>query len=765
MSARVAAALSTAGAARASHGLRRRPDRALRVAGCLPAGLAGRRFERRVRRHRDRAGALRQARPARPDRLRRRSGAAGGRATAAVAARAPARGRARSNRKSARARSPRMLQSFQLNLAALSYIALLVGMYLIYNTVAISVVQRRPEIGTLRALGATARPNLSHVSRRGRALRRGRIGSSGSRSAARWRRSRSRAVSHTVDTLYVASHADRVVYDPLVLLKAFLIGVAAAIVAAIVPALEAAATPPAIAMRAHGYERRLPHFALRAALAGVLLLARRLRVHGGTADRRRSGVRLRRRPAVHLRRIVVRAARHRRTLAFCRASARLAVRRRRDRRVEPRRVADPQQRRRGIADDRDRHDRRGRDPHRLVPHHRRRVGRRHAQGRSVRAADGPGRRVVRRHASRPAWRPRSRAFPASPRSTCFAGLEIPFRGRITTLGATNSRRARRAQQLRFSAAPTRARSRARSRARRRVLISEPFATKFAMGRATVRARHAVGARSLHGGGGLQRLLQRRRHHPDGHCDLPAALSRRLGQLDRVYAQSRRRPRRRCAAAIVRSVLPLRIDAETTRELRTLVIAIFNRTFAITYALYVISITIAVLGVVSTLFALVLERRREIGLVALPWACDARRAAHGVVRGGLHRVARRALRGRRRRDARLVAHLRHQPAGVWVAHRVAHAVRLSPRSDRAWSSSRRWSPGSIRLGWRLGFGRRKRCGPNEVIAWIVAELAGAACTRRARAARRAPSCARSRYRSGSLSPLLASLSPRSARAAA
>ncbi|MGP6157639.1 MAG: ABC transporter permease, partial [Vulcanimicrobiaceae bacterium] len=48
--------------------------------------------------------------------------------------------------------------------------------------------------------------------------------------------------------------------------------------------------------------------------------------------------------------------------------------------------------------------------------------------------------------------------------------------------------------------------------------------------------------------------------------------------------------------------------------RGLVIAIFNRTFAITYALYVISIAIAILGVVTTLFALVLERRREIGLL-------------------------------------------------------------------------------------------------------------------------------------------------------
>ena len=41
----------------------------------------------------------------------------------------------------------RMLRSFQLNLAALSYVALLVGMYLIYNTVAISVVQRVRRLG------------------------------------------------------------------------------------------------------------------------------------------------------------------------------------------------------------------------------------------------------------------------------------------------------------------------------------------------------------------------------------------------------------------------------------------------------------------------------------------------------------------------------------------------------------------------------------------------------------------------------------------
>jgi putative ABC transport system permease protein len=47
----------------------------------------------------------------------------------------------------------RMIGAFQLNLTALSLISLLVGMFLIYNTVATAVVRRRHEIGVLCALG------------------------------------------------------------------------------------------------------------------------------------------------------------------------------------------------------------------------------------------------------------------------------------------------------------------------------------------------------------------------------------------------------------------------------------------------------------------------------------------------------------------------------------------------------------------------------------------------------------------------------------
>src|SRR5262249_39616342 len=55
----------------------------------------------------------------------------------------------------------RMLASFQFNLTALSLVALLVGLFLIYDTVAASVVSRRDEIGMLRAVGAGRRVTLA----------------------------------------------------------------------------------------------------------------------------------------------------------------------------------------------------------------------------------------------------------------------------------------------------------------------------------------------------------------------------------------------------------------------------------------------------------------------------------------------------------------------------------------------------------------------------------------------------------------------------
>lgn len=51
----------------------------------------------------------------------------------------------------------KMVGAFQLNLTVLSWVGLLVGMFLVYNTMSFSVAQRRREIGIYRALGMTER--------------------------------------------------------------------------------------------------------------------------------------------------------------------------------------------------------------------------------------------------------------------------------------------------------------------------------------------------------------------------------------------------------------------------------------------------------------------------------------------------------------------------------------------------------------------------------------------------------------------------------
>ena len=50
-----------------------------------------------------------------------------------------------------------MVWAFQLNLSVMSWVGLLVGVFLIYNTIAFAVAQRRREIGIYRALGMTER--------------------------------------------------------------------------------------------------------------------------------------------------------------------------------------------------------------------------------------------------------------------------------------------------------------------------------------------------------------------------------------------------------------------------------------------------------------------------------------------------------------------------------------------------------------------------------------------------------------------------------
>src|SRR5206468_12374249 len=51
----------------------------------------------------------------------------------------------------------RMTRAFRLNVASLSAVALLVGLFLVYNTMSSPVLRRRREIGILRSLGMLPR--------------------------------------------------------------------------------------------------------------------------------------------------------------------------------------------------------------------------------------------------------------------------------------------------------------------------------------------------------------------------------------------------------------------------------------------------------------------------------------------------------------------------------------------------------------------------------------------------------------------------------
>ncbi len=142
----------------------------------------------------------------------------------------------------------RMLRAFRWNLRILSYISLLVGAFLIYNTIAVSVVRRRSEIGILRALGTSSRGVLLIFL--GEAAMLGLVGSVlgivlGRVLAA----ALLRMISDTVNALFTTSAPGAIALSPPSIALAIVTGTGVAVVSALIPAREAARVAPAEAMR------------------------------------------------------------------------------------------------------------------------------------------------------------------------------------------------------------------------------------------------------------------------------------------------------------------------------------------------------------------------------------------------------------------------------------------------------------------------------------------------------------------------------------
>jgi len=165
----------------------------------------------------------------------------------------------------------KMLRAFRLNLSALSLVSLIVGAFLIYNTVAVSVVRRRPEVGALRAVGAT----------RGRVMRLflaeavllGLAGSALGIGLGRLLANQALAlVAGTVNSLWFPLVPSPVHLDWRLAAVALAIGAGVALLSAVLPAREAAEVEPAQAVRrgAHEHLRQLRRN--RDAAAGLVAL-------------------------------------------------------------------------------------------------------------------------------------------------------------------------------------------------------------------------------------------------------------------------------------------------------------------------------------------------------------------------------------------------------------------------------------------------------------------------------------------------------------
>ena len=141
-----------------------------------------------------------------------------------------------------------MLGAFQLNLTALSLVSMVVGVFLIYNSLSATVVRRRVEIGILRANGAT-RAEISALFL-GDGLLCGLLGSAAgvflAAPLAQWLAA---PVGQTVSSLYALVRVGHLTVTPTQIAMAFAVGAGASLVASWHPASEAASCNPVEALR------------------------------------------------------------------------------------------------------------------------------------------------------------------------------------------------------------------------------------------------------------------------------------------------------------------------------------------------------------------------------------------------------------------------------------------------------------------------------------------------------------------------------------
>jgi putative ABC transport system permease protein len=168
-------------------------------------------------------------------------------------------------------RVEKMLRAFRVNLFALAGVALLVGMFLVYNTVLISILRRRRDVGVLKTLGTAPRQIFAAFLAEG--LLFGAIGSAlGIALGSLLASGILAAVGRTINTLYVTSRPDAIALTPGVVVAGVAVGMLLSLFSALQPALEAARVRPSAMIRP-GLQQRVLHPRLLVSLAIACFVA------------------------------------------------------------------------------------------------------------------------------------------------------------------------------------------------------------------------------------------------------------------------------------------------------------------------------------------------------------------------------------------------------------------------------------------------------------------------------------------------------------
>lgn len=503
----------------------------------------------------------------------------------------------------------RMLRAFRWNLRVLSYISLVVGAFLIYNTVSVSVVRRRPEIGILRAIGAGRFTVFGLFL--GEALVLGLAGAAIGLALGRLLASATvQLIAGTINALYTTSRPTPVELTAGESWLAFIIGAIVALLSAFAPAREAMRVTPTEAMSrgAHEHQSRV-HWrralAWSAMFAAAAYGASRLAPFGGYPIGGYASALL----AVAAAALAAPAV----VLAVNRATRSLAARR-----VESLLAG------RGLAAALSRTS--------VVVAA---LATAIAMMASVGIMVGSFRETVTVWldaqlradlylglTGAPARRPalpadlssRLASIPGVAAVDLYEATALHFRGERATLAASNLEIVRRYGRLRFLPGENRDAILRSLPGRDRAIASEPFANKFGV-RPGQRLLVPIGAYNVtltiagiyYDYSSSQGFLLVDR----------STLGRYLPEIQPSNAAVYLAPGADLEA--VRRETQLRtagmgVTIASNRDLRRASLTVFDRTFAITWALEAVAIVVAMLGAANALLALVLDRRREFGLL-------------------------------------------------------------------------------------------------------------------------------------------------------